>query len=117
ATGAPPFGTDSLAAIFNRIMNLTPDLSAITDPALRELVGHCLAKDPAQRPTASQALMRLLGHAGPDARSAAPPVSPRGILDQGAAAAAQHTGPDTSLYQAGPQTAPPYPISDRAGSR
>ncbi|MBB2909365.1 serine/threonine protein kinase [Streptosporangium becharense] len=108
ATGSPPFGTDSLAAIFNRIMNLTPDLSAITDPALRELVGHCLAKDPTQRPTASEALMRLLGHAGPDARNAAPPVSPQRILDQGAAAAAQHTGPDNPSYQHGSQTTSPY---------
>ncbi|WP_344982432.1 serine/threonine-protein kinase, partial [Streptosporangium fragile] len=52
ATGQPPFGTDSLPAIFNRIMNLEPDLSAITDPALRDLVGQCLAKDPARRPSA-----------------------------------------------------------------
>ncbi|MBB2912090.1 serine/threonine protein kinase [Streptosporangium becharense] len=111
ATGSPPFGTDSLAAIFNRIMNLTPDLSAITDPALRELVGHCLAKDPAQRPTASEALMRLLGHAtgasgmtGGASTGSALPAASQGILAEGSAVAAQHTGPDASLYQAGPRT-------------
>ncbi|WP_196467204.1 protein kinase [Planomonospora sp. ID91781] len=93
ATGAPPFGTDSLPAIFNRIMNAEPDLSAIGDAALRELVGDCLAKDAKLRPTASEALMRLLGHSGAGTTGGAPPVPPQGILAEGSAAAAQQTGP------------------------
>jgi len=98
ATGQPPFGTDSLPAIFNRIMNMEPELGAIADPALRELVGQCLSKDPALRPTAGEALLRLLGHAGGPgdtggATGAAPPTAPRGILAEGSAAAAQRTGP------------------------
>ncbi|MBG0816253.1 serine/threonine-protein kinase [Planomonospora sp. ID82291] len=93
ATGAPPFGTDSLPAIFNRIMNAEPDLSAIADAALRELVGDCLAKDARRRPTASEALMRLLGHSGAGTTGGAPPVPPQGILAEGSAVAAQQTGP------------------------
>ncbi|WP_440065275.1 serine/threonine protein kinase [Streptosporangium sp. OZ121] len=95
ATGQPPFGTDSLPAIFNRIMNMEPDLGAITDPALRDLVGQCLSKDAAQRPAAGEALLRLLGHAGGPGgvTGAAPPTAPRGILAEGSAAAAQRTGP------------------------
>ncbi|MGC5013863.1 protein kinase domain-containing protein [Streptosporangium sp. DT93] len=100
ATGQPPFGTDSLPAIFNRIMNAEPDLSAITDPALRDLVGQCLSKDAAQRPTAGEALLRLLGHAGGQAGAPAP-TAPRGILAEGSAAAAQRTGPGPGGYAAG----------------
>ncbi|MEU4403447.1 protein kinase [Streptosporangium sp. NPDC023963] len=101
ATGQPPFGTDSLPAIFNRIMNMEPDLGAITDPALRDLVGQCLSKDAARRPAAGEALLRLLGHAGGPGdvggvTGAAPPTAPRGILAEGSAAAAQRTGPDGS---------------------
>ncbi|MFI6794176.1 serine/threonine protein kinase [Streptosporangium canum] len=92
ATGQPPFGTDSLPAIFNRIMNMEPDLRAITDPALRDLVGQCLSKDAALRPTAGEALLRLLGHAG-GAPGVPTPTAPRGILAEGSAAAAQQTGP------------------------
>ncbi|WP_327086091.1 serine/threonine protein kinase [Nonomuraea sp. NBC_01738] len=72
ATGQIPFGGDSLPAVVNRILNATPDTSAITDPALRALVDHCLSKDPARRPTAGEALLRLLGHSGE-----APPPSPQ----------------------------------------
>ncbi|GAA3445604.1 serine/threonine protein kinase [Planomonospora venezuelensis] len=107
ATGQPPFGTDSLPAIFNRIMNMEPDLSAIADPALRELVGVCLAKDAARRPTASEALMRLLGHAGASTPGTPPPVSPRGMLAEGLAAAAQ-TGSEGYPYPSGPQGPAPY---------
>ncbi|SEG85017.1 Serine/threonine protein kinase [Nonomuraea solani] len=63
ASGQPPFGQDSLPAVVNRIMHTEADVRSIQDPALRALVTDCLAKDPARRPTASEALMRLLGHA------------------------------------------------------
>ncbi|GAA3118681.1 serine/threonine protein kinase [Streptosporangium carneum] len=97
ATGQPPFGTDSLPAIFNRIMNMEPDLRAIADPALRELVGQCLSKDATLRPTAGEALLRLLGHAG-GGPGVATPTAPKGILAEGSAAAAQQTGPGPGGY-------------------
>ncbi|MFC4059739.1 serine/threonine protein kinase [Planomonospora corallina] len=110
ATGKPPFGTDSLPAIFNRIMNAEPDLSAIEDEALRGLVGDCLAKDAARRPTASEALMRLLGHAGPGTTGSAPAPEPQTILAEGSAVAAQQTGPGGpgAPYQGFPQGAVPH---------
>ncbi|MER5627849.1 protein kinase [Streptosporangium sp. NPDC002544] len=123
ATGRPPFGADSLPAIFNRILNAEPDLSGIADPALRDLVGRCLAKDESLRPTAGEALMRLLGHAGPGAQDglggpgaqdglggpgASPFASAPGMLAEGVAAAAQRTEPEHHPYPGGPQTGAPY---------
>ncbi|MET8008116.1 serine/threonine-protein kinase [Nonomuraea glycinis] len=63
ASGHTPFGHDSLPAVINRILNSEADVTPVEDHGLRSLVVDCLAKDPARRPSASQALMRLLGHA------------------------------------------------------
>ncbi|WP_346114993.1 serine/threonine-protein kinase, partial [Nonomuraea maheshkhaliensis] len=63
ASGQPPFGQDSVPAVVNRILRTEADTGSIADPALRALVTECLAKDPAGRPSAGDALMRLLGHA------------------------------------------------------
>ncbi|MFF5209680.1 protein kinase [Streptosporangium sp. NPDC000396] len=60
ATGKPPFGTDSLPAIVNRILHRDPDLGDL-DGDLRDLVEECLSKDPGRRPSAKEALLRLLG--------------------------------------------------------
>ncbi|MGP3954823.1 protein kinase domain-containing protein [Nonomuraea sp. 3N208] len=80
ASGRAPFGHDSLPAVVNRILHTEPDVGAIEDPGLRALVRDCLAKDPARRPAASEALMRLLGHA--------PAAQPPALLQEGSAAAA-----------------------------
>jgi hypothetical protein len=52
AAGTPPFGTGSLATVTYRIVHETPDLDALPS-GLRHVVGACLAKDPAARPTAA----------------------------------------------------------------
>jgi serine/threonine protein kinase len=74
ATGRPPFGNDSITAVIQRALNEEPALGDIAEP-LRGLVIDCLAKDAADRPSARQLLMRLLGqedvvaaspHAGED---------------------------------------------------
>ncbi|WP_328815647.1 serine/threonine-protein kinase [Nonomuraea cypriaca] len=67
ATGQPPFGTRELAAVVNRIMSGEPDLGEL-DGELRELVARCLAKDPDVRPSATEALLALLGHQVPEQR-------------------------------------------------
>lgn len=81
ASGQAPFGQDSVPAVVNRIMNTEADVGVIADPALRSLVADCLAKNPSRRPTAQQALMRLLGQAqhtpGPSAPHG-PPAAPTG---------------------------------------
>ncbi|MBR7836192.1 serine/threonine protein kinase, partial [Actinospica durhamensis] len=56
AGGRPPFGEGSGHDVFYRIVHQEPDLSAVeaVDPALAALVGACLAKDPAERPSAAE---------------------------------------------------------------
>ncbi|TYB60272.1 protein kinase [Nonomuraea sp. PA05] len=76
ASGRYPFGNDHLPAVIGRILTAEPDAACVEDPALRALVLDCLAKDPARRPTAGDALARLLGMspvaATPPAQSASP---------------------------------------------
>ncbi|WP_344451565.1 serine/threonine-protein kinase, partial [Actinocorallia aurantiaca] len=54
ATGQSPFEAETLPVIINRILNDDPDLSRLPQE-LRPLIGRCLAKDPAQRPSALEA--------------------------------------------------------------
>ena len=55
ATGHGPFGSGTMASLLYRVVHETPDLDGV--PAtVRPLVEHCLAKDPAQRPTAAGVL-------------------------------------------------------------
>jgi serine/threonine protein kinase len=82
ATGDAPFGSDTLPAVINRILNAPPRLDLLDGP-LREVVASCLDKDPARRPTAEQVLLRLLQQPS----SAAPAM----LLHEAAAAAAADT--------------------------
>ncbi|WP_037605310.1 protein kinase domain-containing protein [Streptacidiphilus rugosus] len=58
ATGHGPFGQDSVASLLYRVVHDTPDLDAVP-PGLREAVGACLAKAPADRPSPEQLLTML----------------------------------------------------------
>ena len=58
ATGQGPFGTGTTAALMYRVVHETPSLDQVP-AAVRPLVGHCLAKDPRQRPTASGLLAEV----------------------------------------------------------
>ncbi|MEU4539116.1 WD40 repeat domain-containing serine/threonine protein kinase [Streptosporangium sp. NPDC023825] len=60
ASGRSPFDAGTMSGTVNRIVNDEPDLGALPDD-LRGLVTACLAKDPARRPAASDALLRLVG--------------------------------------------------------
>ncbi|MFJ5547444.1 serine/threonine-protein kinase [Streptomyces sp. NPDC093225] len=60
ATGTGPFGAGTVSQLMYRVVHHEPDLAAL--PArLRDVVGRCLAKDPAARPTVSQLLDELSG--------------------------------------------------------
>jgi len=56
-TGRLPFGEGGTAEVLFRVVYEEPDVSALTavdvDPALRDLVLRCMAKDPLQRPNAA----------------------------------------------------------------
>ncbi|WP_030860632.1 protein kinase domain-containing protein [Streptomyces sp. NRRL S-37] len=59
ATGANPFGEGPTPALLYRVVHNTPGIGAVTDPALHALIGDCLAKDPARRPTPQEILARV----------------------------------------------------------
>ncbi|MEU8381446.1 serine/threonine-protein kinase [Streptosporangium sp. NPDC048865] len=61
ATGRAPFGSDTIVATLNRVINHEPDLSGLPG-GLREIVAACLNKDQRLRPTSDVLLKRLLGH-------------------------------------------------------
>ncbi|MFB9347369.1 LamG-like jellyroll fold domain-containing protein [Streptomyces heliomycini] len=59
ATGVNPFGDGPTPALLYRVVHNTPDIGAVADPALHALIGDCLAKDPARRPTPREILTRV----------------------------------------------------------
>ncbi|MFE1444242.1 PQQ-binding-like beta-propeller repeat protein [Streptomyces sp. NPDC058739] len=64
ATGAGPFGEASVPALLFRVVHEAPQLKAI--PAgLRELIGWCLAKRPADRPALAELIPALTGGRSP----------------------------------------------------
>ena len=64
-TGHEPFGAGTAPALLYRVVHSQPDTSGLPS-LIRPLVEHCLAKDPRQRPTASQ-IVAELGSAQPEA--------------------------------------------------
>ena len=64
ATGEGPFGTGTTAALLYRVAHGEPGLERVP-PRVRPLIERCLAKDPAQRPTAS-GLLSEVGALQPD---------------------------------------------------
>ncbi|GAA3441300.1 serine/threonine-protein kinase [Planomonospora venezuelensis] len=66
ASGRAPFGGEALPAVLYQVLNTEPVLEGM-EPALRELVGYAMAKDPGRRPTSQQVLDHLVGRsAGPE---------------------------------------------------
>ncbi|MGW7284684.1 serine/threonine-protein kinase, partial [Streptomyces sp. NPDC054847] len=64
ATGTAPFQGDSSAALLYKVVHEEPELGAL-DGELRDLVGACLAKDPAARPAPGEIADGLAVAAGP----------------------------------------------------
>ncbi|MFC4907801.1 serine/threonine-protein kinase [Actinomadura gamaensis] len=75
ATGRPPFGGGPSAAVMRRIVTRPPDLGDLSGE-LRDLVTHCLNKNPAARPTARQ-IVRALRDGEPPAPRPRPKQIPR----------------------------------------
>ncbi|MFI7635662.1 serine/threonine protein kinase [Nonomuraea sp. NPDC049400] len=95
ATGAPPFGNDSVPAVLRRIQYEEPRLDGVPEP-LRSIVYACLAKDPAARPAMQDVLFRLIGGQTP------PPPAP----GRGPGHVAFPGGPPHASFPGGPSHAP-----------
>lgn len=67
-TGRPPFGTGSAEELMFRLLSEEPDLSGVPE-SLREVVARALAKDPADRPSASELVRSLAGSGGEEPAS------------------------------------------------
>lgn len=57
ATGSPAFGEGTSHGVLYRIVHEEPDLTGVPE-RLMELVGRCLAKDPADRPSVTEVIGR-----------------------------------------------------------
>ncbi|MEV0236572.1 transporter substrate-binding domain-containing protein [Nonomuraea sp. NPDC050786] len=76
ATGKPAFEGNSIAVVLNRILNHQVDVGMMPEP-LQGVVRSALAKSPADRPSADQILLRLLGQ--PSTVGASTAVLTRGV--------------------------------------
>jgi ABC-type amino acid transport substrate-binding protein len=85
ATGTSVFEGSSIAYVLNRILNHEVDLEMMPEP-LRGVVRAALSKSPADRPSADQILLRLLGQPETVGASTA-------VLNQGAQVAGDDTTP------------------------
>ncbi|WP_046471479.1 serine/threonine-protein kinase [Allosalinactinospora lopnorensis] len=110
STGNAPFGADSVPAVVHRVVSAPPHLDGLPE-SLLPIVEACLNKDPAQRPSAQDLLMRLLGHDVPD-----PAASPDDVVKEGERVAEadvpsgpQQPPPPGPLTPSGPQTPYPHP--------
>ncbi|RKS06266.1 serine/threonine protein kinase [Nocardiopsis sp. Huas11] len=54
AGGEPPFGAGPPARVLRRVMSGRPNLDAVPEGVLRDLLARCFAKDPAHRPGAEE---------------------------------------------------------------
>ncbi|MDT0344769.1 serine/threonine-protein kinase [Streptomyces litchfieldiae] len=103
ASGAPAFGEGTSHAVLYRVVHEHPDLSRLPDP-LRNLIAHCLAKDPAARPAVAAIIAAV--------DEIAPPPPPGQWLPAELAAALPGPGAPLPL----PPTAPD-PGNARGGRR
>jgi hypothetical protein len=88
ATGRSPFGDGIDMGILYRVTHEEPDLSACP-PRLREVVGRCLAKDPAARPLPAEIIAAGRAQSAGQAGGMALPWLPPDVLT----ALAQHAPP------------------------
>ncbi|MGW4705304.1 serine/threonine-protein kinase [Streptomyces sp. NPDC004285] len=105
AAGGRPFGDGTPMGLMYRSVHEAPDLGAVPE-ALRGIVGRCLAKDPAERPTPDALMDELAGTPGDSAP--VPPSVPDPRVAPGPADATPPTG--TGAGTSGIQDAAPAPV-------
>jgi len=115
ARGEGPFGTGDTAALLYRVVHGTANLDRLPD-GIRPLVGRCLSRDPARRPTAAGFLAELTA-AYPSAADLTDWLPPR-ILELSAQRATEvGAHPPTSGGSAEPAkeaSATPSPVAPAA---
>jgi hypothetical protein len=124
ATGRPPFGGDSAAAVMFRIVSQPPDLAGLADDGLAGLIAGCLAKSPGDRP-AVPALLAALTIPAPAPVAARVPRGPAqsaagpATMTQAHAPswAATRTGHGALVLPGAPPPAGPAPRARRPGHR
>ncbi len=118
ATGRPAFGNDEMATVMHRILTGEPNLGDLPDP-MRGLVLACLAKEPAQRPTAREAQERLVGAASGTsmAGSPVPPLPAFPGLPADAHVPRNSTDPHASPSAMAGAVLPPDHVTDPSGAR
>ncbi|GAA3254766.1 protein kinase domain-containing protein [Nonomuraea helvata] len=106
--GRAPFGNDVPHAVWARVLNNDPRLGSLDGPLL-DVVRECLAKDPAQRPTAREVIMRLLRNpsTGSDQDATWNPPAPDPPEEQGFSGTTWNPPPDQDIpEERGEQAAP-----------
>jgi serine/threonine protein kinase len=118
ATGRPAFGNDEMATVMHRILTGEPDLGDLPDP-MRGLVLACLAKEPAQRPTAREAQERLVGAASGTsmAGSPVPPLPAFPGLPAEVSAPRNSTDPHAPPSAMAGAVLPPDRVTDPSAAR
>jgi WD40 repeat protein len=104
ATGRPPFGGDTAAAIIFRILTEPPDLADLADQELRALIEACLVKPLEARPPVQAVLAALTGRV-PLPAGAAPQAPGRAIPFS------DSRDPTTQTGEVAPGTFPPRAVS------
>ncbi|MFJ9933887.1 serine/threonine-protein kinase [Streptomyces virginiae] len=106
ATGLPAFGEGTSHGVLYRIVHEQPDLTRLP-PQLQRLVAHCLAKEPAARPSVDEVLA-LCRAANADAPLRRPEVwLPGAIAADITLRAAAPAPPEVTRVPAAPAPAPP----------
>ncbi|MGW4892767.1 serine/threonine-protein kinase [Kitasatospora sp. NPDC004240] len=118
--GRPPFGAGPDSGALYRVVHEEPDLTAVP-PALQDLIRHCLAKRPEDRPTTARLIDAVHRHPALGGRlryadgwlpsQVSTEILRRADLPQAPAEAR------TTLDRAPVPTAPPEPRADRTAIR
>ncbi|WP_194922785.1 protein kinase domain-containing protein [Catenulispora pinisilvae] len=108
ATGRAPFGSGPTPEQLERVANGTPDLSGVP-AALLEMVGACLAKDPAARATPRQIIDFVERTAPPSEGGAWLPAAVSAAVDAAGAVITAGVGGDPDVAAAGMPASPVWP--------